>query len=111
MPQLAQNTNLKWPAEVNVVKAGRKRKNRRATPSRRCKADPTAGLQVANPNAAAIDIGAAEHWVSVPASRDSQPTQRFGCGTVELRRLADWLQACAVATGVLEATGNYWVAL
>jgi transposase len=66
---------------------------------------------VANPNAAGIDIGASEHWVSVPTDRAEQSTRRFGCCTAELNRLADWLKECRVDTAVMEATGNYWVVL
>jgi transposase len=68
-------------------------------------------LQVAHPNAAAIDIGCAEHWVCVPAGRGKKTVQAFGCCTAELNRLADWLVECRVDTVVMEATGNYWVVL
>jgi transposase len=68
-------------------------------------------LAVANPNAAGIDIGCSEHWVSVPAGRAEQSTQRFGCCTAELESLADWLKTCGIDTVVMEATGNYWVVL
>jgi transposase len=68
-------------------------------------------LQVANPNAAAIDIGCSEHWVAVPTGRAERNPQAFGCCTAELNRLADWLVACQVDTVVMEATGNYWVML
>ena len=113
MPQLAKNATLKWPAqaELKAPKVGRKAKTRRAFKGRRSKADPTEGLKVANPNAAAIDIGCSEHWVSVPAGRAQRTTQRFGCCTAELNRLADWLVECGVDTVVMEATGNYWVVL
>src|SRR5207302_2808029 len=113
MPQLAENAILKWPAqaELKAPKLGRKPKTRRALKARRSKADPTEGLKVANPNAAAIDIGCSEHWVSVPAGRAQRSTQRFGCCTAELNRLADWLVECGVDTVVMEATGNYWVVL
>ena len=89
----------------------RKTARGRTFKARRRNADPTEGLAVANPNAAAIDIGCSEHWVSVLASRAEQPTQRFGCCTAELNRLADWLKECGVDTVVMEATGNYWVVL
>src|SRR6267378_7786567 len=108
MPQLNKNTTIKWPAESKGV---RRSKSRRVSKSRRSSADPTEGLQVGNPNAAAIDIGCSEHWVAVPAGRTERPTQRFGCCTAELNRLADWLKECGVDTVVMEATGNYWVVL
>ncbi len=108
MPQLNKHATIKWPTESKGV--GRS-KSRRVSKSRRSSADPTAGLQVGNPNAAAIDIGCSEHWVAVPAGRTERPTQRFGCCTAELNRLADWLKECGVDTVVMEATGNYWVVL
>jgi len=66
---------------------------------------------VANPNAAAVDIGCAEHWVCVPAGRSEKPTRCFGCCTDDLNQLADWLVECGVNTVAMEATGSYWVVL
>ena len=109
MPQLNKNATIKWPSESKGSKGGRK--SRRVCKSRRSSADPTEGLAVGNPNAAAIDIGCSEHWVAVPTGRTERPTQRFGCCTAELNRLADWLKECGVDTVVMEATGNYWVVL
>jgi len=86
-------------------------RRRRVSKGRRRAKDPTTGLQVAHPHAAAIDVGCAEHWVSVPPESDPKPTRKFGCYTAELYRLADWLAQCQVDTVVMEATGNYWVAL
>lgn len=113
MPRLAKNATLKWagPSQAQVPPPARKPKARRASRASRRAADPTEGLQVANPSAAGIDIGCSEHWVSVPTDRAERPTQRFGCCTAELNRLADWLKQCAVETVVMEATGNYWVVL
>jgi transposase len=73
--------------------------------------DPTQGLEVANPNAAAIDIGSSEHWVAVPAGRGKESVSRFGCCTEDLNALARWLKSCKVDTVVLEATGHYWMVL
>jgi transposase len=73
--------------------------------------DPTRGLQVTHPHAAAIDIGCAEHWVAVPPGRCQETVRKFGCCTAELEALADWLVECRVDTVVLEATGNYWMVL
>jgi len=81
-----------------------RRKTRRAK-------DPTQGLQVTHPHAAAIDIGCAEHWVAVPPGRAEKPVRPFGCCTAELEALADWLAQCGVDTVVMEATGHYWVVL
>lgn len=85
------------------VKAARRRRQKRF--------DPTEGLLVANPNAAGIDVGGAEHWVAIPPNRHQPAVRRFGCCTADLQGLADWLEASQVDTVVLEATGNYWVVL
>lgn len=86
-----------------------KRKNQRK--NRKDSSDPTEGLSVINPNAAAIDIGGSEHWVAIPPGRAEKVVRRFGCCTADLKEIADWLQASGVDTVVMEATGNYWVAL
>jgi transposase len=67
------------------------------------------GLNVVHQNAAGIDIGSREHYVAVGPDRDPHPVRTFGCFTVELRRLAEWLQACGVQTVVMQSTGVYWV--
>src|SRR5512137_370339 len=112
MSQLYKYSKLKTlnrplTASPRSVPAKAKRKARRVRASH----DPTRGLRVAHPNAAAIDIGCFEHWVAVPPGRAEPPVRRFGCFTAELEALADWLVACRVDTVVLEATGNYWVVL
>jgi len=72
---------------------------------------PAQALAVVHPHAAGIDIGATEHYVAVPADADPQPIRRFGACTADLESLADWLQACAVTTVVLESTGVFWIPL
>jgi transposase len=66
-------------------------------------------LDQINLNAAGLDIGAAEIWVSVPEDRSEQPVQVFPTFTVDLHRLADWLQACRIDTVAMESTGVYWI--
>jgi transposase len=68
-------------------------------------------LEQINPNAAGIDIGAAEVWVAVPPDRDEQSVRSFPTFTVDLYRLADWLKACRITTVAMEATGVYWIPL
>jgi transposase len=68
-------------------------------------------LQVTNPDAAGIDVGADAHWVCVPADRDPEPVRRCGTCTADLEALAAWLQACGVTTVAMEATGVYWIPL
>lgn len=111
MTPLAKNAKIKSPVESKSSKSTRKVSGRRWSKARRRAKDPTEGLEVTNPNAGGIDIGCSEHWVSVPPGRAEQATQRFGCCTAELNRLANWLKECGVDTVVMEATGNYWVVL
>ena len=78
---------------------------RRKRPAKR------APFQLAHPNAAGIDIGAASHFVAVPADRDAQPVREFASFTDDLERLADWLTACEIETVAMESTGVYWIPL
>ena len=68
-------------------------------------------LEVVHPNAAGIDIGNESHYVAVPPSRDSQPVQRFGCTTAELKAMAAWLKQCGIRTAAMQSTGVYWIAV
>jgi len=68
-------------------------------------------LELAHPNAAGIDIGSASHYVAVPPDRDEEPVREFRSFTVELERLADWLNACDIETVAMESTGVYWIPL
>src|SRR5262245_51219844 len=62
-------------------------------------------------NAAGIDVGATEHWVSVSGDRSSEPVRRFGAFTGDLYALADWLKACRIDSVAMESTGVYWIPL
>ena len=64
-----------------------------------------------NLDAAGIDIGAAEIFVAVPKGRDEQAVRSFPTFTVDLHRLADWLEHCGIETVAMESTGIYWVPL
>src|SRR5215470_3298550 len=68
-------------------------------------------LEVVHPDAAGIDIGNEFHYVAVPPSRYSQPVQRFGCTTGELRTMANWLKQCRIRTVAMQSTGVYWIAV
>jgi len=68
-------------------------------------------LEKLNLNAAGVDLGASEIYVSVPADRDELPVRCFSPFTTDLERLADWLKACEVETVAMESTGVYWVPL
>ena len=75
------------------------------------KKDPTQGLPILNIDAAGIDVGSREHWVAVPADRESRSVRKFDTFTTGLHEIVDWLRACKIKTVVMEATGVYWVAL
>src|SRR6202049_2599453 len=68
-------------------------------------------LEMIHPDAAGIDIGNESHYVAVPPTRDSQPVQRFGCTTAELKSMAEWLKQCRIRTIAMQSTGVYWIAV
>jgi len=70
-----------------------------------------AQLPVIEPHAAGIDIGATEVFVAVPADRDPEPIRSFATFTVELEKLADWLEQCRIRTVAMESTGVFWIPL
>ena len=86
------------------------RKTRQTAPSAKPVAEVDS-LTVLHPNAAGIDLGVADRWVSVREDRDSQPVRPFGMTTPDLMAVADWLKACGVETVALESTGVYWIPL
>ena len=73
--------------------------------------DRTTALSVIQPDAAGIDVGADEHFVAVPADRDSQPVRSFRSFTKDLQALVRWLGSCGITTVAMESTGVYWVPL
>ena len=89
-------------------KLWRNRKERKEWARRLQSEDP--GLEVVHPHAAGIDVGNAVHYVAVRPDRDPEPVRRFECFTVELHRLADWLQSCGVKT-VAIAYASYCTSL
>lgn len=68
-------------------------------------------FEIVNPNAAGIDAGSKQHWVSVPEDRDAEPVRMFGAFTEDLHGLAEWLVQCRITTVAIEATGVYWIPL
>jgi transposase len=68
-------------------------------------------LPVMNPDSAGIDIGATEIYVAVPGDRDPDAVRMFPTFTVDLNRLADWLQQCRIRTVAMESTGVSWIPL
>lgn len=68
-------------------------------------------LPVMNKNAAGIDVGASESWVSVPSDRSQEPIRRFEMFTKDLNEMGGWLKQCGIETVAMESTGVYWVAV
>jgi transposase len=66
-------------------------------------------ISIVNPDAAGIDIGAEELYVSVPPDRDEKPVRRFGTYTDDVHALAKWLMGCGIKTVAMESTGVYWI--
>jgi transposase len=66
-------------------------------------------LEIVHPNAAGLDIGAAEIYGGVPPDRAGETVRCFGTFTPDLNRLADWLVANQVDTVAMESTGIYWI--
>jgi hypothetical protein len=85
------------------------RKQRKELARRLQSANP--GLEVVHSRAAGIDVGNTAHYVAVRPDQDSEPVRRFECFTADLHRLADWLEACGVATIAMQSTGVYWIPL
>lgn len=68
-------------------------------------------LEQINHDAGGIDIGAEEVYVCVPPGRDEESVRSFPTFTIDLNRLADWLEQCGVRTVAMESTSVYWVPL
>src|SRR5262245_38397331 len=87
-----------------------KRRYYKRSPQRKPK-DPTQGLDIVNLHAGAVDIGSRSHWAAIAPPKSQEPVREFGCCTEDLQQMAQWFKAHAITTVVMEATGNYWVAL
>lgn len=68
-------------------------------------------LPIMHRDAAGIDIGAEEIFVSVPPDRDTDSVRRFATFTRDLYALADWLRECNIRSVAMESTGVYWIPL
>lgn len=64
-----------------------------------------------HPDAAGIDIASSDCVAAVSPERDPRPIRTFRLTTDGLHALRDWLIACHCKSVVIEATGNYWIAL
>jgi transposase len=70
-----------------------------------------APLACVHPNAAGMDLSVDEIVVAVPPDRAPQPVRAFGTFTVDLHRLATWLEQCGIETVAMESTGVLWIPL
>jgi transposase len=68
-------------------------------------------LPIVEPRAAGVDVGATQIFVAVPPENDPDPIRCFNTFTVDLEKLADWLQRCQIRTVAMESTGVYWIPL
>jgi transposase len=68
-------------------------------------------LKKVHRQAAGIDIGASEHWVSIPSELDPEPVRKFSCFTADLYAIAEWLKSRGITTVAMESTGVYWIPL
>lgn len=66
-------------------------------------------LQMVNPGAAAVDIGATMHMAAVNPDSADNPVRAFGTFTQDLHDLAVWFKACGVTSVAMESTGVYWI--
>src|SRR5689334_432535 len=71
--------------------------------------EAVAKLPVLRPDAAGIDIGTEELWVSVPEDRDKQPVRQFPTFTNAVKAMIVWLQQCRIQTVAMESTGVLWI--
>lgn len=96
---------------AKVGKSNSRSKRKQHHPAKLKPQDWTLGLSVVHPKAAGIDVGNEEHYVAVPPNLDAEPVRVFGCFTVDLVALAEWLQQCGIETVAMQSTGVYWMAL
>ena len=69
------------------------------------------GLRVIREKVAGIDLGSQQHWVCCPGQGEEPQVGTFGTTTTQLQKLADWLEAEAIESVAMEATGIYWIPL
>ena len=65
-------------------------------------------LEIVHPDAAGIDVGGSEHWVTVSPDRDPEPVRRFGCFTADLHEMGQWLVQKGVRSVAMQSTGVYF---
>lgn len=103
-PNASQATQTK-PAPRKAPK--RKSRGSHGTQKASRDSQPQEVWQVKHPNAAGIDIGSREHWVSVGRGR-GEP-RPFGPCTPDLDRMVEWLRSHGIEHVAMESTGMYWL--
>jgi transposase len=68
-------------------------------------------LGYVDPTIAGIDIGANLIHVAIPNPEGDTTVYEFGTTTPDLHKIAEKLKKAKVTTGVMEATGVYWIPL
>jgi len=68
-------------------------------------------LTIANPDAAAVDVGSQVHYAAVPEGRAERSVRSFGAYTAQLDELVQWFKDCEIKTVAMESTGVYWIPL
>ena len=92
-----------------AIKAKKKLRKRQKRSDYQKKKKKVENLEIINPDAAGLDIGAFEIFTCVPEGRDKNRVRTFNTFTRSLEELADWLQDCSVKTVAMESTGVYWI--
>lgn len=75
------------------------------------KQQPKNKLGYIDPTVAGIDIGDKLIHVSIPDGKNSAYVMEFGTTTPQLHHIVKVLKEAKVQTGVMEATGVYWIPL
>jgi transposase len=65
-------------------------------------------LKLIHPHAAGIDVGSRDHFVAID-SEDPDKVRSFGCTTVDIIAMGNFLKEAKVTTVAMESTGVYWV--
>jgi transposase len=73
------------------------------------KTKPALTLHCLQPNAAGVDVGATQIYISVPPDRDPESVRCFPTFTADLHAAANWLQSCRIDSVAMESTGVYWI--
>ena len=75
------------------------------------KVPPLEKMDVVHPDAAGVDLGSREIWVSLPPDRAAETVRCFGSFTPDLASLVEWLLPNRLDTVAMESTGVYWIPL